>query len=47
MKRLQHIYDLCKGKTICEGGDELDERVGQEGDDSDKKQVRNAGKPCF
>lgn len=23
-KRLMFIYDLCKGKNICEGGDELD-----------------------
>lgn len=23
-KRLVFIYDLCKGKNICEGGDEMD-----------------------
>ena len=23
-KRMTHIYDLCKGKKICEGGDEMD-----------------------
>ena len=23
-KRMAHIYDLCKGKNICEGGDEMD-----------------------
>lgn len=23
-KRLAFIYDLCKGKNICEGGDEMD-----------------------
>ena len=23
-KRMSHIYDLCKGKKICEGGDEMD-----------------------
>merc|ERR1719470_351271 len=23
-KRITHIYDLCKGKKICEGGDEMD-----------------------
>lgn len=23
-KRLAHVYDLCKGKRICEGGDEMD-----------------------
>jgi DNA-directed RNA polymerase II subunit RPB1 len=23
-KRLAFVYDLCKGKNICEGGDEMD-----------------------
>lgn len=23
-KRMAHVYDLCKGKNICEGGDEMD-----------------------
>jgi hypothetical protein len=23
-KRLTFVYDLCKGKNICEGGDEMD-----------------------
>ena len=23
-KRLTHVYNLCKGKKICEGGDEMD-----------------------
>ena len=23
-KRMTHVYDLCKGKNICEGGDEMD-----------------------
>ena len=27
-----HIYDLCKGKNICEGGDEMDKKK-DEGDD--------------
>lgn len=26
---MAHIYDLCKGKNICEGGDVMD--VGSEG----------------
>ncbi|XP_076336415.1 RNA polymerase II subunit RpII215 [Tachypleus tridentatus] len=26
-KRLAHIYDLCKGKNICEGGDEIDTKL--------------------
>lgn len=30
-KRLTFVYDLCKGKNICEGGDEMD--VGKEGED--------------
>lgn len=30
-KRLQHVYNLCKGKMICEGGDEID--VGKDPDD--------------
>ena len=21
---MAHVYDLCKGKNICEGGDEMD-----------------------
>ena len=31
-KRMDHIYDLCKGKNICEGGDEMDKKK-DEGDD--------------
>jgi len=23
-KRLAHVYELCKGKKICEGGEEMD-----------------------
>lgn len=30
-KRLAFVYDLCKGKNICEGGDEMD--VGKEGEE--------------
>lgn len=30
-KRLAFVYDLCKGKNICEGGDEMD--VAKEGED--------------
>lgn len=30
-KRLAFVYDLCKGKNICDGGDEMD--VGKEGDE--------------
>ncbi|KAG1660851.1 DNA-directed RNA polymerase II subunit RPB1 [Nymphon striatum] len=40
-KRLAHVYDLCKGRNICEGGDEMDTKM--EGrdpipDDEPKKQ---------
>ena len=33
-KRMTHVYDLCKGKNICEGGDEMD--IGSEGADGQK-----------
>ena len=33
-KRMAHVYDLCKGKNICEGGDEMD--IGTEGDPNQK-----------
>ncbi|XP_064456621.1 DNA-directed RNA polymerase II subunit RPB1-like [Ornithodoros turicata] len=38
-KRLAHVYDLCKGKNICEGGDEIDAKVGesQVQEDTNKK----------
>lgn len=29
-KRLTHVYDLCKGKNICEGGEEMDNKFGVE-----------------
>ncbi len=25
-KRLQHVYDLCKSKKVCEGGDIMDQK---------------------
>ena len=25
-KRMQHVYDLCKSKNICEGGDIMDQQ---------------------
>ncbi|KAH9371227.1 hypothetical protein HPB48_013528 [Haemaphysalis longicornis] len=40
-KRLAHVYDLCKGKNICEGGDEIDTKVGPDSqvqEDTNKKQ---------
>ncbi|CAG9796594.1 unnamed protein product [Diatraea saccharalis] len=30
-KRLTYVYDLCKGKNICEGGEDMD--IGKEGDE--------------
>ena len=29
-KRLTHVYELCKGKNICEGGEEMDNKFGME-----------------
>ncbi|KAL1115611.1 hypothetical protein AAG570_005901 [Ranatra chinensis] len=34
-KRLTFVYDLCKGKNICEGGDEMD--IAKENDDQPRK----------
>lgn len=39
-KRLTFVYDLCKGKNICEGGDEMDINKDNP-DDPGKEQVRN------
>lgn len=39
---MQHIYDLCKGKNVCEGGDEMDTTLmgnQENGEDTDKKVV--------
>jgi DNA-directed RNA polymerase II subunit RPB1 len=37
-KRIVHVYELCKGKKICEGGDEIDEKLdGASGDGEAKK----------
>jgi len=36
-KRLTFVYDLCKGKNICEGGDEMD--LQKENDDPNNQQV--------
>lgn len=38
-KRLAFVYDLCKGKNICEGGDEMD--VGKEGEDPNQGEPKN------
>lgn len=35
-KRFAHIYDLCKVKKVCEGGDEMESKGG-DGQDEEKK----------
>lgn len=37
-KRLTFVYDLCKGKNICEGGDELDIQKENQDPSQEKKQ---------
>ena len=40
-KRIAHVYELCKGKKTCEGGDEIDEKLdGTVGDNEVKKVMR-------
>lgn len=36
-KRFAHVYDLCKTKKICEGGDEMDGKLGEDLMDEEKK----------
>lgn len=31
-----HVYDLCKGKNICEGGEEMDNKFGVEQQENDE-----------
>eukprot|EP00061_Rhincodon_typus_P018568 g47789.t1 len=45
-KRLTHVYDLCKGKNICEGGEEMDNKFGveqQEGEEDLTKEKGHGG----
>ncbi|KAH1164650.1 hypothetical protein KIL84_020645 [Mauremys mutica] len=49
-KRLTHVYDLCKGKNICEGGEEMDNKFGVEQADGDEdltkeKAMQKSGRP--
>ncbi|CAG9765945.1 unnamed protein product [Ceutorhynchus assimilis] len=37
-RRLAFVYDLCKGKNICEGGDEMDIKKDGDQNDPNKKQ---------
>ena len=38
-KRTVHVYDICKSKKICEGGDEIDEKPDGVGLDGEVKKV--------
>ena len=39
-KRLEVVYNLCKGRTICEGGTDLDTKKDEnEGSIDEKKKV--------
>ena len=42
-KRMQHIYDVCKAKNICEGGDIMDQQfdanLANPEEQAEKKQV--------
>ncbi|KAK3889972.1 hypothetical protein Pcinc_006051 [Petrolisthes cinctipes] len=42
-KRLQHVYTLCKGKMICEGGDEIDMKDGDDPSTSASKKASGHG----
>uniref|UniRef100_A0A8C8CMQ0 DNA-directed RNA polymerase subunit n=1 Tax=Oncorhynchus tshawytscha TaxID=74940 RepID=A0A8C8CMQ0_ONCTS len=42
-KRLTHVYDLCKGKNICEGGEEMDNKFGVEHDSEDITKEKGHG----
>ena len=38
-KRLDAVYDICKGKTVCEGGDELEKDPTKIEEDEDGTKV--------
>uniref|UniRef100_A0A663FK03 DNA-directed RNA polymerase subunit n=1 Tax=Aquila chrysaetos chrysaetos TaxID=223781 RepID=A0A663FK03_AQUCH len=42
-KRLTHVYDLCKGKNICEGGEEMDHKFGVEQPEGDEDLTKEKG----
>ncbi|XP_066120233.1 DNA-directed RNA polymerase II subunit RPB1 [Saccopteryx bilineata] len=42
-KRLTHVYDLCKGKNICEGGEEMDNKFGVEQPEGDEDLTKEKG----
>ena len=46
-KRMAHVYDLCKGKNVCEGGDEMDigsEQAQNAQQNTDKKNHGGCGR---
>ncbi|KTF81677.1 hypothetical protein cypCar_00017832 [Cyprinus carpio] len=42
-KRLTHVYDLCKGKNICEGGEEMDNKFGVEQQETEEDLTKEKG----
>ncbi|XP_031470537.1 DNA-directed RNA polymerase II subunit RPB1-like [Phasianus colchicus] len=48
-KRLTHVYDLCKGKNICEGGEEMDHKFGVEQHEGDEpgREKGHGGCGCY
>ena len=36
VKRLAHVYDLCRGKKICEGGEDMENKFDVEARDDDE-----------
>lgn len=48
-KRLTHVYDLCKGKNICEGGEEMDNKFGVEQPEGDEDLTKEkvADRDCW
>ncbi|TKS92860.1 DNA-directed RNA polymerase II subunit RPB1 [Collichthys lucidus] len=42
-KRLTHVYELCKGKNICEGGEEMDNKFGMEQQETEEDITKEKG----
>ncbi|XP_024857963.1 DNA-directed RNA polymerase II subunit RPB1 [Kryptolebias marmoratus] len=42
-KRLTHVYELCKGKNICEGGEEMDNKFGMEPQENEEDLTKEKG----
>ena len=38
-KRLSHVYDLCRLRRICEGGDTVDKKFAGDGDNEEEETV--------